>query len=105
MIILIFFSSHITNFVYRIPASVDLQSFIQRCCDMDSVKSQVRYKIKFKCFPGDGRLLEAGCHMEEQEYGTFKHIWTRVNVLSDATKHAIQDKKKIDIVCPGRYLK
>ena len=84
----------------RISASVNTQKFIQRCCDINSVKSYIRYKVKFKLFPDDGSLVKAGCQIEEQEDGTFKHIWTRVNVK---TEGAWQDLRKIDVVRPGRY--
>ena len=40
--------------------------------------------------------------MEEQEDGTFKHIWTRVNIKYDETERAWP--KNLDIVRPGRYI-
>ena len=87
----------------RFPASFNSQNVIQRCCDITSVTSQERYKIKFKQFADDVRsLIKVGCHMEEQEYGTFKHIWTRVNIKSDETERGWP--KFLNIVRPGRYI-
>ena len=89
-------------YYYRFPTSFNSQNFIQRYCDITTVTSQERYKIKFKQFADDGSLIQVGCHMEEQEYGTFKHIWTRVNIKSDETEHSW--RKNLDIVRPGRYI-
>ena len=63
----------------------------------------MRYKVKFKHYAEDGSLIQAGCHIEEQEDGTFKHIWTRVGVKFDETEDACQDTREIDVVRPGRY--
>ena len=65
--------------------------------------SQERYKVKFKQFTSDGSLVQAGCHIEEQVDGTFKHIWTRVSVKFDETEGAWKDITNIDVVRPGRY--
>ena len=46
--------------------------------------------------------MQVGCHMEEQEYGTFKPVWTRSSVKFDESDRAWQ--KNLDIVCPGRYV-
>ena len=86
----------------RFPASFNSQNFIQRCRDITSVTSQERYKIKFKQFTDDGSLIQVGCHMEEHEDGTFKHIWTHVDIKSDETERAWP--KNLDIVRPGRYI-
>jgi hypothetical protein len=85
---------------YSIPASVNPQDFMQKHCDISSVKSQDnRYKIEFKIFASDaGSLVKAGCHIEEQG-DTFKHIWTRI-CIKDDTKDSWRD---INIICPGRY--
>ena len=40
--------------------------------------------------------------MEEHEDGTFKHIWTRVDIKSDETERAWP--KNLNIVRPGRYI-
>ena len=75
---------------------------MRKCCDISSVnKSGVRYKVEFKQYLDDGNLIKAGCHIEEKD-GTFRHIWTRVNVKIDETEDTGQLFGKIDIVCPGR---
>lgn len=93
-----------TIIIFRIPPAINPQSFIQKCCDISSVKSQVRYKVKFKIFADDARsLVLGGCHMEEHD-GAFKHIWTRMSIKNlSETKDSWKNVKKIDVICPGRY--
>ena len=75
---------------------------MQKCCDISSVnKSGVRYKVEFKQYLDDGSLIKAGCHIEEKD-GTFRHIWTRVNIKIDETEDTGQLYGKIDVVRPGR---
>ena len=47
--------------------------------------------------------VPAASHMEEQENGTFKLIWTRAETRESKTT-TWHDKTKLDIVRPGRYM-
>ena len=82
-------------FVHRIP--FDAQHFIQGECVESCVQTQVKYKVKFVAYIGT-KPIKCDCHVEKQENGSFKLIWTRVRTKGN--------RSNFDIVRPGRrYLK
>ena len=86
-------------YIFSIPDSVNLQTFLKNHCA--NISQVTRYKVKFKIFTKDASsLVKAGCHIEEQG-DTFTHIWTRVSV-KDEIEDSWRDVRSIDVICPGR---
>ena len=55
--------------------------------------------MKFTQYYGKRAKVTADSHIEEQEDGTFKLIWTR---LSSKEITPVQGRVKLDVVRPGR---
>ena len=83
---------------YRIP--FDPQYFVQANCIDDGIQ-QVRYKMRFTQYDKEEEVAKAESHIEEQEDGTFKLVWTR----KTSKDYRTQSKVKLDVVRPGsRYM-
>ena len=89
---------HLKNCNYRIP--FDPQYFVKANCLDDGAQCQVRYKMRFTQYDKEKEVATAASHIEEQEDGTFKLIWTRLT----PKEYRTQCKVKLDVVRPGsRY--